>query len=70
MASGPEMLLWGEATDLRVLAEWLAGFAEAPFPTPLTRAGACVAVDPETREPLPERERIARALADYEASVA
>ncbi|HEX6989701.1 MAG TPA: methionine synthase [Bacillota bacterium] len=32
--------------------------------------GACVAVDPDTRRPLPERERIARIWRDYEASIA
>lgn len=42
---GPETLLWGEPAGLRALAGWLTRFAAAPSPTPLTRAGACVAVD-------------------------
>ncbi|MFO7245186.1 MAG: methionine synthase [Thermaerobacter sp.] len=69
---------WTDPVTLTRAVE--AGLLDAPHlrgnPTARGRVvtrivdGACVAVDPETREPLPERERIARALADYEASVA
>ena len=44
-AVGPEMLLWGEPADLRALAGWLIRFAASPAQSPLTQAGACLAVD-------------------------
>ena len=58
MAFGPEMLLWGDPADLRALAGWLARFAAAPSPTPLTQAGACVAVDGRAILLLPSVERL------------
>lgn len=69
---------WSDPLTLTRAVE--AGLLDAPHlrnnPTARGRVvtriidGACVAVDPDTRQPLPEHERIARIWRDYEASIA